>query len=385
MLTTDTGEAPFVVEKRSADGGSVEPAVVARAGTATQPFRRIGGKNRCSLAPAFASPIQASPLDADRTYVTVSAPEPIAALARLADEIRADAWDLALEVVDEGLHDDAIPSLSRLGRLGQLGDMPTFVAELANELADPRPERLRRGSPLTALVRDHAREREALGFHPRDIVTEFLLLRRVLWRFVSGRSAQLAAGDVLLVERRLNDTIDRLVAECVVAYFDRATSELAYKARHDPLTDLLNHAAFTRELELELERAKRYERGVTLIFFDFDNFKEINDTFGHPEGDRVLRRVAELLRDSLRRTDLAGRMGGDEFAAFLVETDEETGGSFLARLQDRLDELIASEELPMPVELSAGLAHFPSDADHHDALFRLADARLYEAKRAKRS
>jgi diguanylate cyclase (GGDEF)-like protein len=307
------------------------------------------------------------------------------ALAQLAGEIRAAGWDLALQVVQAGLEDDAIPSLSRLGRLGQLGDMPTFVGELARELEEPRPDRLVHGSPLTVLVRDHAREREALGFAPRDIVTEFLLLRRVLWRFVTERAAHLGPGDVLLVEKRLNDTIDRLVTECVVAYFDRATSELAYQARHDQLTDLLNHEAFTRELELELERARRYERGVTLVFFDFDKFKTINDTLGHPEGDRVLRRVAELLRESLRRSDLAGRMGGDEFAAFLVESDLEAGPTFLRRLHASIDELIAAGELPLPVAVSAGLAQFPTEADSADALFQLADERLYETKRSKDS
>ena len=163
------------------------------------------------------------------------------ALDQLGSEIRAGAWELALEVVEEGLQEDAVPSLARLGRLGQLGDIPTFIHELGSELADPNAGRLRRGSALSALVRDHAREREALGFAPRDIVTEFLLLRRVLWRFVSRSSALRDTGDVFLLERRLNDTIDRLVIECVVAYFDRATSDLSLRARLDALTELLNH------------------------------------------------------------------------------------------------------------------------------------------------
>jgi diguanylate cyclase (GGDEF)-like protein len=303
-------------------------------------------------------------------------------LEELAAEIRDASWELALAFVEEGLRDDTIPSLARLGRLGQLGDMPTFISELANELGDPRPDRIGRGSALSMIVRDHAREREALGFAPRDIVTEFLLLRRILWRFVSERSVDLDTDDVLELERRLNDAIDRLVTECVVAYFDRATSELAYQARHDPLTDLLNHAAFTRELEAELERATRYEHGVTLVFLDFDSFKEINDTLGHPEGDRVLRRVAGVLRESLRRSDLAGRMGGDEFAAMLVEADAEAGGHLLARFHDRLDELIAAGELPGDVAISAGLAHYPDEAETAEGLFRVADARLYESKRS---
>src|SRR5215217_7629309 len=89
--------------------------------------------------------------------------EPAPALEELASAIEAMAWDLALAVVDEGLLDDQIPSLQRLGRLGQLGDMPTFIVELSRELIDPQPERLRRGSPLAAQARDHARQRESFG------------------------------------------------------------------------------------------------------------------------------------------------------------------------------------------------------------------------------
>jgi len=290
------------------------------------------------------------------------------ALDQVAEAIRASAWELALATVEEGLLDHRIPSLQRLGRLGQLGDLPAFVAELAGELADPHPERMRHSSPLAARAREHARQREALGFPPREIVSELLLLRRVLCRFV---------GD-----ERLEATLDLLVTECVVAYFDRATSELAHQARHDQLTGLLHHQAFLRELELELERARRYGRGVALVFLDLDRFKELNDTLGHPEGDRALTGFARLLRDSLRGSDLAGRMGGDEFAAYLVEADEEAGSRLLERLGDQVDELVAAGELPAGFAFSAGLAHFPEEAGDTDALFRVADRRLYEAKRA---
>jgi diguanylate cyclase (GGDEF)-like protein len=309
-------------------------------------------------------------------------PETSESLAHLAHEIRAEAWELALAVVAEGLRDDMIPPLARLGRIGQLGDMPTFIAELAEHLHHPRPERLRRGSQLAALVRDHAREREALGFAPRDIVTEFLVLRRVLWRLVRERSALLEASDVFVLEERLHDVIDSLVTECVVAYFDRATSELAYQARHDALTDLLNQTSFTRELELELERAKRYGSGATLVFFDLDDFKELNDTHGHQAGDRALKQVARLLREEIRQSDLAGRMGGDEFAALLVESDLSTGETFLGRLKARIGEVVDSGELAVPVRLSAGVTRYPDDGDDAQALFALADLRLYEAKRA---
>ncbi|MCA1673785.1 MAG: GGDEF domain-containing protein, partial [Actinobacteria bacterium] len=254
--------------------------------------------------------------------------------------------------------------------MGQLGAVPTFVSGLGRELADSEPVRLGRSGALAALVRDHARERETLGFAPREIVTEFLLLRRVLWRFVRRTGVLGETDEVLLVERRLNDTIDRLVTECIVAYFDRATSELAVLARADPLTELLNHQAFTDELGLELERARRYEHGLTLVFIDVDRFKEINDTLGHPEGDRVLRSLAALLRETLRATDLAGRMGGDEFAACLLEGDVEAGGRFLSRFDDRIDELSARGELPAGFAISPGVAHFPSDGVSAEALSR---------------
>jgi GGDEF domain-containing protein len=76
-------------------------------------------------------------------------------------------------------------------------------------------------------------------------------------------------------------------------------------------------------------------------------------------------------------------MGGDEFAAYLVEADEEAGARLLGRLHDRLDELVAAEELPVRCSFSAGLAHFPDEATDVDGLFRVADERLYESKRAR--
>jgi diguanylate cyclase (GGDEF)-like protein len=343
----------------------VEPAF-RHAGTAT-PYTPTGSlAERKSLAELRFGPVCAD------SYPTM--------LEELAAAIQAEAWQLALATVEEGLQDDQLPSLQRLGRLGQLGDVPTFIAGLAQELAKPSPERLRIGSLLAAQARDHAREREALGFAPREIVTEFLLLRRVLWRFISQRVPELDTDEVLLVERRLNDTLDRLVTECVVAYFDRATAELAREANHDQLTGLLHHQAFVRELEAEVERAGRYGHGLALVFIDLDRFKEVNDTLGHPAGDKALQTFARALRGSLRASDLAGRMGGDEFAAYLVEADDEAGTRLIVRLNERLEALDVQQ--PGGFAFSAGTAHYPDEAVDAVGLFRLADERLYSAKRA---
>jgi diguanylate cyclase (GGDEF)-like protein len=305
------------------------------------------------------------------------------ALPALGAELRSEGWELALEVVEEGLRDDVIPSLARLGRLAQLGDLPTFITELGREVELPSPGRMRVGGPLAAVAREHARLRESLGFAPREIVTELLLLRRVLWRFVATRVVNLASGDLFEVERRLNDTIDRLVTECVVAYFDGATADLADQARGDPLTRLLNHHAFWERLEREVERAVRYDHGLTLVFIDLDRFKAVNDTYGHLEGDRVLNRFAGIAAELLRGSDVAGRLGGDEFGVLLLEADRLAGERFLSRLRAGLTGLQAGGGLPEELDLSAGCAHFPSEAPDARSLLRLADARQYEAKRAK--
>ncbi len=295
-------------------------------------------------------------------------------LRRLAAEMRNAAMELAAKVAGE------VEALASVDEPDRLGDVPVFIHELAGQIEAPEAGRAARESPLASLARDHARRREELGLAPRDVVTEFLQLRRVLWRFVAARSGSLAAGELLAVEERLNSLLDQLVAECVVAYFDRATAELSRQARQDPLTRLLNYQAFSDDLDAELVRARRYAHRLTLVLLDVDRLKEINDTYGHREGDAVLRRVAEVLRETTRRSDLAGRMGGDEFAVALVETDAVAARAYVARLEAALN---GGAGLPPGFSVSPGWALFPDEAEEADALFRLADARSYELKRTR--
>jgi len=305
--------------------------------------------------------------------------ETLIALPALGAAVRANGWELGAEIVEEGLRDDVIPALARLGRTAQLGELPTFVAEVGRQLQQAAPDR-RLSPPLAAIAREHARTREELGFSPRDIVTEFLVLRRVVWAFVAERAEGL---DLLEVERRVNDMIDRVAAECVSAYVERAMTELTEQARRDPLTSLLNHQAFSEALVVEVERAGRYDAGLTLVFFDADRFKEVNDTLGHIEGDRVLRRVADVASATLRSSDLAGRMGGDEFAVLLLQTDKHGGDRFLQRFRQGLATLREKGDLPADFDVSAGCAHFPSEAGTAEGLLRLADHRQYATKRAR--
>ena len=303
--------------------------------------------------------------------------------ARLALEIREAAWELALGVVNEGMREDTLPSLARIDELDRLGDIPAFIGELGSHVVDPEPGRIRPGGRLAEVARNHARHREALGFEPREVVLELLVLRRVVWRFLTARQGLLRDTDVLIAERRLDDLIDTLVVECVVAYFERATAELSYRARRDPLTGLLNHNAFWTDLDRELARAERYGHGLTFVVVDLDHFKSVNDTRGHPVGDRVLRCVADALGAIARSSDLVARVGGDEFAVALVETDQDGGDVFVERLRACVEERCAADDLPGDGIFSAGVAHFPTEAKGAAALFELADARLYERKRAR--
>jgi diguanylate cyclase (GGDEF)-like protein len=306
-----------------------------------------------------------------------------APLQVLANTLRENAWELALEAVEDGLSNGAVPRLADLEPLERVGDIPAFIGELAREIADPQPARFHVTSPLLELARAHAANREAHGFAPREVLTEFLLLRRVLWRALSRERRVLEASDPLLVQERLDSAFDTLVVEFSVAFFDRATEALAEQARSDALTGLLNHQAFWGDVTRELQRAQRYGHGIALIYFDIDHFKQINDTHGHPVGDRVLRGVADILALELRESDLVGRTGGDEFAACLVHSDVDVGPLFIPRLRSRVAELSGEPGMPPVLSMSAGCAHFPTEAGNAEALFELADARLYEAKRAR--
>jgi diguanylate cyclase (GGDEF)-like protein len=157
--------------------------------------------------------------------------------------------------------------------------------------------------------------------------------------------------------------------------------QLRVLADQDPLTGLPNRRAFMRELEEEVERARRYGHSLTLAIGDVDRFKEINDTHGHPAGDAALCAVAETLRAGLRANDGAFRLGGDEFALLLPETTHEEAADVVRRLYARFQ-----ADAPEPftdLTMSAGLATLPADGLDAEALIRRADAALYEHKRRR--
>ena len=163
----------------------------------------------------------------------------------------------------------------------------------------------------------------------------------------------------------------------------RLHEEMRRQATTDELTTLVNRRRFIEALEVELERARMFGTPLTVVLADLDDFKRINDGFGHHAGDYALRAFGELLRDHVRDVDVAGRIGGEEFAVFLPET----GAAAAAAVASRMREALASSRITLPegaqIRLTASFGIAESVADQStDELLRRADDALYEAKRA---
>lgn len=161
---------------------------------------------------------------------------------------------------------------------------------------------------------------------------------------------------------------------CVVAL---RMEVLRYDSWHDPLTSLFDRRSFDRLLEMSVARSTRYHWPFTLVVIDLDGLKQINDNQGHAAGDAALQALSERFRRVLRFGDNAARIGGDEFAVILPNTDPEDVPMLLER--------IGSSQLgdrPCPA-FSYGVAQCPTEADDMESLFKLADSRLYEAKKAR--
>ena len=310
-----------------------------------------------------------------------------AAFRDLAMALRAASWDVAMGVVETGLERDLIPSYAALGTIKRLANLPAFIGGLAMAISRPSVGRRRGTNPILArLARDHVIERERAGFSAREIVQEFLLLRRVMWRFVQQTvDPTLDATSVLRLEDLLNSILDEVIAECTVIYFDRATQELSERSRRDSLTGLLNHQAFNTRLDEEIDRARRYGSELQVIYFDLDDFKQINDVQGHHEGDRALVGLARIVLESIRDSDFAGRIGGDEFVIGLVESTDLAAHLLLDRVRARLAHAEAEDVVPTGTRISAGCAGFPAEADCAQDLLVVADRRLYDDKRLRKS
>ena len=178
----------------------------------------------------------------------------------------------------------------------------------------------------------------------------------------------------IITSAHVESTIDQLLHK---------TAQLSHLANTDPLSGLANRRFFVEQLEREFARAKRYRRPLTLLYLDLDDFKSINDRFGHVVGDDVIRNLALSMSAVLRSTDLLARIGGDEFAVLLPETTIKGGVGVTNKLKRSLTALSSRANSVIPsLSFSAGLAQSRVEDESIDDLLTRADRAQYLAKKA---
>lgn len=154
-------------------------------------------------------------------------------------------------------------------------------------------------------------------------------------------------------------------------------------ASTDALTRLVNRRQFNHRIQAEVARAKRHHSPLSLALFDIDNFKHLNDFYGHPVGDRILKELGGLIANNVRESDIAARYGGEEFALVLPETAEKEASELLERLRQLIAETVfCLPDTPITFTVSIGVAELPSRQKHANALqlIEKADQALYQAK-----
>jgi len=203
--------------------------------------------------------------------------------------------------------------------------------------------------------------------------------------------------DMLARRRELSQSLDRLVPlqtalmdVLVTAGLFRIPVIMEYaelkkiqlNAVTDPLTGLYNRRLFEESFEKELNRARRYGLPLGVVILDLHRFKEVNDKYGHPRGDEVLRAAATTLQKALRTSDSAFRIGGDEFALLLPQTDPSKAIALSRRIETVFADMLRPLQMAFTVTMDHGIATFPQDGDQTDQLIHVADERLYRFKHA---
>jgi diguanylate cyclase (GGDEF)-like protein/PAS domain S-box-containing protein len=186
---------------------------------------------------------------------------------------------------------------------------------------------------------------------------------------------------------RRRDTVDHYVAVFNDISPHKANEErLRFLATHDALTGLSNRSEFKRYCHEAIERARRQKRRVAVLYIDLDNFKPVNDTYGHLAGDELLKTIGTRMKQAIRETDVVARIGGDEFSVLLADLDDISSGHIVARkLLDVLSQPVVTRHGVHPVGASIGVSTYPNDGDDPQALLRLADAAMYRVKQGGRN
>jgi len=167
-----------------------------------------------------------------------------------------------------------------------------------------------------------------------------------------------------------------------VKAINKYTQDLEYYAARDPLTNLFNQRVFNDMMSYEIKRAKRHDYSFALMVIDCDNFKPINDNFGHSFGDEFLQRIADILESEKRDEDIVARYGGDEFTIILPECDANGAMAVANKISARIakEKLIAPDDTKVGITVSTGISIYPQNTISQKEMFIIADAMMYQAK-----
>jgi diguanylate cyclase (GGDEF)-like protein len=206
-----------------------------------------------------------------------------------------------------------------------------------------------------------------------------------VWDDTLSRRRELSdqAGRPISLKTAIMDVLSTsgLLRVPIIIEYDELKN-LQLNAVTDPLTGLYNRRHFVESFEKELNRARRYGSPLGLVILDLHRFKEVNDKHGHPRGDDVLRAAAATLKRALRTSDYAFRIGGDEFALLLPQTDAPQALALSRRIETVFAEMLQPLQLSVIVGMDHGVANFPVDGEDAEKLIRVADERLYHLKHA---
>jgi diguanylate cyclase (GGDEF)-like protein/PAS domain S-box-containing protein len=182
-------------------------------------------------------------------------------------------------------------------------------------------------------------------------------------------------------------TIDHYVGVFNDISSHKANEErLKFLATHDPLTGLPNRAEFERFCREAMAHARRRGLRVAVLYIDLDNFKPVNDTYGHVIGDELLKTISDRMKQVVRETDTVARIGGDEFCVLLADIEDMSSGFIVARkLLDVLSQPVVTRRGAHPVGASIGVSTYPDDGNDPQTLLRLADAAMYRVKQSGRN
>lgn len=211
---------------------------------------------------------------------------------------------------------------------------------------------------------------------------------KILWQDIISHRKQLKnhLGRDVGISVAAHDYLENVLCllKGVTIIEESKMESFANVATHDGLTGLCDHKTFKHRLKDEMERSTRYGGVVSLIMFDIDHFKNVNDTYGHAEGDAVLRELSDIIRIEVRRVDTAARYGGEEFAVILPEVAKEDALIFAERLRKHVEKDFLEGDIHITISL--GVATLQStDNITVESFIKLADAKLYEAKESGRN